>query len=341
MLVECDDTLSYASLSVNVPRFVIEMIRKTASGAVPMNKNESLREFLLCDFKAVEQADVERAAESRVSEQELVRSVAAEMADHLAEGGASMLRARLVVFVHPQYNERLDPGWLEAELRGAGEGLLNSVSGVLVSLIDFVTAVERHELEDDSDVIPEGLEHLERDTVEVAYEKAFGKKIALAGVRQKIGPLGMRHLGGIGAVVLRKLETHDWLFENERREYSVPLPQDVVLELAEAKAAVLSVAAAAASQQNASALCDVVEEAIRALSDRKRLRQSTPLAKLYSEKQAFRSDVARRLLPASVQSSYYVDYMKWLYSLLCELRAAASSSVATSRTPAKSQPSWL
>lgn len=316
--MECDSALSRSSFSVIIPKFVIEIIRKTASGAVPMNKNESLREFLLCDFKAVDKASIDRATESRLSEQELIRSLATTMAGHLAEGGASMLRARLASFSVPKYGERLKPGWAEAELRGANEGLLNSISGVVVSLIDFAAAVERHELEDDSDVVPENLGHLERDTVDQAYEKAFGGRIPNYAVRQKIGFLEMRFLADVGAKVLRKLETHDWLFEGEKREYSVPLSRSVEAELDEIKKAVLS--AADESDRKASVWCNTVEEVVRALSDRKALRQSQPLSLLYHEKQAFRDVRARSLLPERIKSSYYVEYMKWLYGLLCELK---------------------
>ena len=320
--MECDAALTRSSLSVNIPKFVIEIIRKTSSGAVPMNKNESLREFLLCDFKAVDQASIDRATESRLSEQELIGSLAATMAGHLAEGGASMLRARLASFAVPKYGEKLKEGWAAAELRGANEGLLNSISAVVVSLIDFAAAVERHELEDDSDVVPENLEHLERDTVDQAYEKAFGGRIPNYAVRQKVGFLEMRFLADIGAKVLRKLETHDWLFEGEKREYSVPLPRPVQDELAGIKEAVLGTAEK--SEKEAAAWCDTVEEVVRALSDRKALRQSQSLSLLYGGKQVFGDEKARSLLPESIKSSYYVGYMKWLYGLLCELKAKSA-----------------
>lgn len=334
MLVEFNNSMEYSSFNVNISKFVIEIIRKTSSGAVSMNKNESLREFLLCDFKAIDRASVDKAIESRLSEQELVKSIATEMANHLAEGGASMLRARLTTFAVPKFSEKLKPGWMETELRGANEGLLNSISSVIVSLIDFVSSVERHELEDDCDVIPENLEHLENDTVDQAYEKAFGKKIALYAVKQKIGFLGMCFLADIGAKVLHKLETQDWLFESEKREYSVPLPPSIELELDEIKKTAMN--DAGSSKQNASALCDTAEELVRALSDRKNLRQSQPLYQLYCEKQVFKSKKAKGLLPASIKSSYYVSYMKWLYGLLCELKLKS-----TTEAPTKTVPSWL
>lgn len=334
MLVECDSTLSYSSLSVNIPKFVIEIIRKTASGAISMNKNESLREFLLCDFKAVDGPSIGKATESRLSEQEVVRSVASEMAGHLVEGGVTMLRTRLASFAIPKYCDKLELGWLETELRGSNELILNGISGVVVSLIDFVTAVERHELEDDSDVIPDGLEHLENDTISQAYEKAFGKRIALNSARMKVGFLEMRFLADVGAKVLYKLETHDWLFENEKREYSVQLPQSVVLELDEIKRVVLN--EARQSKQVASSLCDTAEEVVRALSDVKMLRQGQSLSQLYRRKQVFRIKGAKDLLPESITSSYYVGYMKWMYSLLCELKMESAPEPSEMKSP-----SWL
>eukprot|EP01105_Mastigella_eilhardi_P018255 TRINITY_DN4218_c1_g1_i5.p1 TRINITY_DN4218_c1_g1~~TRINITY_DN4218_c1_g1_i5.p1 ORF type:complete len:4438 (+),score=1224.04 TRINITY_DN4218_c1_g1_i5:2312-15625(+) len=306
------DACLRAKVSFDLRRVVREVLERYTCGRCNFYEPKSdFRQPLR--FLTEELAGVPPAANKEPGE-EVVQLL------HLSQHDERSLQLHLSACNVEQFGEALAPAKLEARLGRMNEEALREAASLLCSLMDFVLLAQDASREGDATAaaaVP--FTALPTETVLSVCHKCY---VDIPDCLRSLHTLQLAFLRSVAAAVYHKLHVRDFLFSNVESHYKKALDEKLQQNLSAVAESILLL-----SKDDKAHWADLIEEVATALKDKKKLQPNRLLRNLYKSTDVTTTNaddaaILCQLLPDSVTSSVYCDYMRWLFGLLGDVRAS-------------------